>query len=152
MTHFCTLTGDNNIEMSVESLDDVNKTITLRGKASDTIKSLKSKIQAQEDIDINDQRLIFNSEVLRDESTLSSCNIQNGAVLYLGLKRRGNYIYISCTFVLSMWAGSGLPQLCERFIVRYSVRQCNFYDVFVHFLSVYNPTSLVYIPILILLL
>ncbi len=87
---FYTLADDDGIELNIESLEDANKTVTLKGKASDTIKSIKSKIQAQEGIDINDQRLIFNSQVLMDESTLSSCNIQDGAVLYLGLKRKGN--------------------------------------------------------------
>jgi ubiquitin len=71
---FCTLVDGDGIEINVESLEDV-KTVTLKRKASDTIKSLKSKIQAQEGIDINDQRLIFNSEILGDVSTLSSYNI-----------------------------------------------------------------------------
>ena len=100
-------------------MEDVNKTVVLKGKASDTILTLKSKIQAQEGININDQRLIFRSEVLRDESTVRSCNIQDGAVLYLGLKQRGNCIYMHISSTQLCRAGSGWPKLCKRYIQVY---------------------------------
>ena len=106
-------------------MEDVNKTVVLKGKASDTILTLKSKIQAQEGININDQRLIFRSEVLRDESTVRSCNIQDGAVLYLGLKQRGNCIYMYSVYLLhNCIICEGLAQACPncaKDIFRYSV-------------------------------
>jgi hypothetical protein len=68
----------------------VDDTIMLKATESETIKSLKGKINTQKGIDPDNQRLIFKDKILEDNSTVSSCSIQNGVTLYLGLKMKGN--------------------------------------------------------------
>ena len=74
----------------MEDSDGNDDSFILNARDSETIESLKGKIHTQRGIDSDSQRLIYNNKVLEDKLTVSSCNIQNGAILYLGLKRRGN--------------------------------------------------------------
>mmetsp|Transcript_8398 Transcript_8398/g.9491 ORF Transcript_8398/g.9491 Transcript_8398/m.9491 type:complete len:80 (-) Transcript_8398:67-306(-) len=52
------------------------KTISLFGEATDTIESLKTKIQEKEDIPIDQQRLILSGKELENDKTCSDYNLQ----------------------------------------------------------------------------
>lgn len=64
------------------------KLIPLNVEPSDTISSVKAKIQALESIATNHQHLSFNGKLLEDNRTISDYQIKNASVILLVLHLR----------------------------------------------------------------
>lgn len=67
------------------------KTVTLDTQPSDSIESIKNKLQDREGIPNYEQRLIFAGKQLEDDKILSDYNISKESVVHLALRLRGGF-------------------------------------------------------------
>ena len=72
--------------MSIFVKTPTGKTTTLEVEPSDVIEDLKAAILDQEGIPLDQQILVFAGKQLKNEWTLSNCNIPKGSTLHLVLK------------------------------------------------------------------
>ena len=78
----------NLIQIFVRLAD--GKELILNAYPSDTIATVKKKIQEKEGYKPEQQTLIFSSKSLEDNKTLSEYNIQNKSTLHLVIRLRGD--------------------------------------------------------------
>ena len=72
-----------------------NKTVTLEVEARDTVSKVKASIQEVEGISIDQQCLIFNGILLKDDQTLTDYSIHKGSTLHLILHRHVELIALN---------------------------------------------------------
>jgi hypothetical protein len=65
------------------------KSISIDYDSSMTVQQVKEKIQSMENINVDEQRLIFSGKQLENERTLADYNVQPDSSIHLVLRLRG---------------------------------------------------------------
>jgi hypothetical protein len=81
------LYSDKEFQVIVKTLTGREKSFTVQ--ESDTVESVKQKIEDSDNIPWDQQRLICDGKELENLRTLNEYNIQNGAIIHLVLRLRG---------------------------------------------------------------
>lgn len=72
---------EQNIELKIKLMEGADLMVNV--KLSDSVYSLKEKIQAMSSIPIEQQRVIFRGRILENESTLGECNLEDQDTVFL---------------------------------------------------------------------
>ena len=72
---------EQNIELKVKLMEGADLMVNV--KLSDTVQSLKEKIQAMTSIPTEQQRVIFRGRILENETTLGECNLEDRDTVFL---------------------------------------------------------------------
>ena len=72
---------EQNIELKIKLMEGADLMVNV--KLSDSVHSLKEKIQAMSSIPIEQQRVIFRGRILENESTLEECNLEDQDTVFL---------------------------------------------------------------------
>lgn len=86
-----TLRLDDQMQVTIKTM--MGFQMTLNVKSNDSIEDLKQKIQDQQSIPTDQQRLIFAGRQLEDGWMLAEYGIQKGSVLHLALRLRGGMFH-----------------------------------------------------------
>lgn len=72
---------EQNIELKIKLMEGADLMVNV--KLSDSVHSLKEKIQAMSSTPIEQQRVIFRGRILENESTLGECNLEDQDTVFL---------------------------------------------------------------------
>lgn len=83
------LRGGNGNSLKVHVKTFAGKTVTVEVDPEESIESLKTKIQSQEGIPPNQQRILFGGKQLDSKKKISDYDIENESTMHMVLRLRG---------------------------------------------------------------